>query len=148
MALEENGKVVGRKKRIIFILLGILLGVLVFNLFYLLDYFFYLDPELEKLMLLFFLIGLGGFISGLVPLKAVDGLISGTSYSVLFYIQTNLMQVFYYIRLGVLEVFWEPQILAKSLLYVLLTLGCSIIGIGLRFLIDLLYNKIRKNKTI
>ena len=146
MALKGTDKLTERKKRTLFIILGAILGVLVFNLNFLLDYLFYFDPELEKAILLLVSIGLGGFISGLIPLKIVDGLISNASYSVFFYIQMNLMAVFYYIQLGVLDEVWEPQILAVTLLYVLMTIGCSIIGIGLRFLIVLLFSKLRKSR--
>lgn len=147
MALKETDKLVERKKRTLFIVLGVILGVLVFNLFFLLDFLFYFDPELELAILLLALIGLGGFISGIIPLKIVDGLISGAFYSLFFYIEINLIAVFYYIHLGVLDEVWEPQNLAISLLYVLMTLGCSIVGIGLRFLIVLLFNKLRKSRT-
>ena len=147
MALKGTDKLAERKKRTLFIILGIILGVLVFNLSFLLDYLFYFDPELESAILLLTLIGLGGFISGLIPLKIVDGLISGAFYSLFFYIEINLVAVFYYIHLGVLDEVWEPQYLANTLLYVLMTIGCSIIGIGLRFLIVLLFRKLRKSRS-
>ncbi len=146
MALKETDKLAERKKRTLFIIIGAIIGVLVFNLFFLLDYLFYFDPELESIILLYVFIGLGGFISGLIPLKIVDGLISGVSYSFFFYIEMNLMAVFYYIKLGVLNEVWKPQILAITLLYVLITIGCAIIGIGLRFLIVLLFSKLRKSR--
>ena len=147
MALKGTDKLAERKKRILFIILGVIFGVLVFNLNFLLDYLFYFDPELESVILLLTLIGLGGFISGLIPLKMVDGLISGAFYSVFFYIEINLIAVFYYIHLGVLDEVWEPQNLAITLLYVPMTIGCSIIGIGLRFLIVLLFRKLRKSRS-
>ncbi len=147
MALKGTDKLAERKKRTLFIILGVILGVLVFNLFFLLDYLFYFDPELESAILLHVFIGLGGLISGLIPLKKVDGLISGAFYSLFFYIEINLIAVFYYIHLGVLDEVWEPQNLAITLLYVLITIGCSIIGIGLRFLIVLLFSKLRKSRS-
>lgn len=135
-----------KQKRFLFGTLGVISGLIVFNLFFLLDYLFYLDPELEKALWLLSLICLGGFISGLIPLKIVDGIITGTAYSILFYIEMNLLVVFHYISLGLLGEIWEPIILARSLLYVLMTLACSTIGIGLRslirFLIDFLKNRI------
>ncbi len=146
MALKGTDKLSERKKRTLFIILGVILGVLAFNLFFLLDYLFYFDPELESAILFLTLIGLGGFISGLIPLKIVDGLISGASYSVFVYIQINLMTVFYYIHWGILDEVWKPQILARYLLSILITFSCAIIGIGLRFLIVLLFNKLRKSK--
>ena len=144
MTQGRTGKLTERKKRILFIILGIIFGILAFNLSFLIDYLFYIDPELESAILLLVCIGLGGLISGLIPMKWSDGLISGAFYSVLFYIQINLMAVFYYIQLGILDEVWEPQNLAITLLYVLMTIGCSILGIGLRFLIGLLFNKLRK----
>ena len=147
MALKGTDKLAERKKRTLFIILGVILGVLVFNLNFLLDYLFYFDPELESAILFLTLIGLGGFISGLIPLKIVDGLISGAFYSLFFYIEINLIAVFYYIHLGVLDEVWEPQNLAITLLYVPMTIGCSIIGIGLRFLIVLLFRKLRKSRS-
>ena len=146
MVQKETDKLTERKKRTLFIILGATIGVLVFNLNFLLDYLFYFDPELESVILLLFSIGLGGFISGLIPLKIVDGLISGAFYSLFFYIEINLIAVFYYIHLGILGEVWEPQNLAITLLYVLMTIGCSIIGIGLRFLIVLLFSKLRKSR--
>ncbi|GAH59926.1 unnamed protein product, partial [marine sediment metagenome] len=105
------------------------------------------DPELERAILFFVFIGLSGLISGLIPLNIIDGLIAGSIYSVLFYITINLIQVFYFIKLGILDV-WEPRYLSSSLKYIPISLGCSIVGIGLRFMFNYLFNKLRERKDI
>ena len=132
--------------------LGLFLGALIWSLFFLIDYLVKPDPELERIILLYVFIGLGGLIAGLVPsglesYRIVDGLISGSIYSVLFYITINLIQVFYLIKLGVLKELWDPNSLISSLLYIPIVIGCAIVGIAIRAVIDLLLIKIRKAKN-
>jgi len=132
MALTETNKIVSKKSRISFILLGLLLGGLVWSLFFLIDYLANPDPELERGLLFLAFVGISGFISVLVPLKPVDGLISGSLYSVLLYIVLNLIQVFYLIKLGILKEVWEPQYLSSYLLSIPIALGCSFVGIAVK----------------
>lgn len=145
MAIEETEIKVERKKRILFVLLGNILAALIIGLFFLLDFLIYLDPELERGLLFLIFIGLSGFVSGLVPSKITDGLISGAIYSVLFWISINLAQLSHFMRMNIL-VAWHPQYLIASLRYIAIAFGCAVIGIGLKSLIVLLINKLRKNK--
>ena len=144
--MEDKDETIDKKKRIIFIFLGILLGFLLFSSFFLFDYLFYFDPELEGPLFLLLFIILSGFISGLVPLEIVDGIISGALFSVFLYIVWILRQVFYFIKLGILIEVWEPKILVAVLRLFMFAFCGSIIGVILRFLIEFFIKILRKKK--
>ena len=144
--IQQVSKSQTKLKRILFILISVLLGLLVYNSFHLFNYLFYLDPELERWILLYLLIFSSGFITSLLPSKIVDVSIAGLCFSFLFYLEINLEAVFYYKSLGLLPELWEPRLLASTLVFVPIILGGVALGYGVKLLIKLLIKSLKKNK--
>ena len=115
------------KRKILVIFLSLLVSITIYHIFDLIDYFAYLNPELEWFMLFFTLLFLGILVGSLIPSSPIHGLIVSFSFFAYFVIQFNL-------RHPAFES-WNYNVLYASLSFGGYALVLGFVGVGIRWLI-------------
>ena len=137
--MESLNETRSNKREIIIILLSFIISVVIFHVFDLIDYFIYLNPELELLLLFFTFLFLGSLVGSVIPYSLSHSLIVSTTYFVYFEIQFNLRHLFY--------ASWEINVLYSGLSVGGYALATGFFGGGLKWLIRKIRRFIKEGHT-
>ncbi len=125
--MESLNETRSNKREIKIILLSFIISVVIFHVFDLIDYFVYLNPELEWFLLLFTFLFLGSLVGSVIPYSLSHSLIVSTTYFVYFVIQFNLRRLFF--------ASWEINILYTSLSFGGYALTVAFVSVGVRWVV-------------